>query len=104
MTAGALAVIKSEAEAQLEFGAKVARMGSWREAAFRFERSIKADGTNARAYSNLGVARESLGQFEAAREAYKRAIELDPDDRRIQANYQRFMNFYRSVAGAKNDS
>ncbi len=92
----ATAVQKSEAEEQLEFGAKVARMGSWREAAFRFERAVSADAANARAWNNLAVARESLGEMEAAREAYERALVLVPDDRRIRANYDRFLNNYRT--------
>ena len=89
------AVQKSESEVQLEFGVKVARMGSWREAAFRFERAVKADDANARAWNNLGVARESLGELELAREAYEKSLALAPDDRRIRQNYERFMNLAR---------
>ena len=89
------AVQKSESEIQLEFGVKVARMGSWREAAFRFERAVKADDANARAWNNLGVARESLGEIELAREAYEKSLALAPDDRRIRQNYERFMNLAR---------
>ena len=89
------AVQKSESEIQLEFGVKVARMGSWREAAFRFERAVKADDANARAWNNLGVARESLGEIELARKAYEKSLALAPDDRRIRQNYERFMNLAR---------
>jgi Flp pilus assembly protein TadD len=92
MFSAAGAVQKSESEIQHEFGVKVARMGSWREAAFRFERAVKADDANARAWNNLGVARESLGDFDAAREAYEKSLALAPDDRRIRQNYERFLN------------
>jgi Flp pilus assembly protein TadD len=97
---GPRAVQKSEAETQLEFGVKVARMGSWREAAFRFERAVRADGTNARAYNNLAVALENLGRFEEAKRAYEKAIELGPDSKHIRQNHERFMSYYRSTRGA----
>jgi len=97
MFTAAGAVQKSESVIQLEFGVKVARMGSWREAAFRFERAVKADDGNARAWNNLGVARESLGDFASAREAYEKSLALAPDDRRIRQNYERFM----SLSGAR---
>ena len=95
MFSSAGAVQKSESEIQLEFGVKVAKMGSWREAAFRFERAVKANDSNARAWNNLGVARESLGEFDAARQAYEKSLALAPDDRRIRQNYERFLNIAR---------
>ncbi len=95
MFSAASAVQKSESEIQLEFGVKVARMGLWREAALRFDRAVKADDANARAWNNLGVARESLGEFDSAREAYEKSLALAPDDRRIRQNYERFLNISR---------
>jgi Tfp pilus assembly protein PilF len=89
---GPRAVQKSEAEVQLEFGVKMARNGSWREAAYRFERAVRADGANARAYNNLAVALESLGRQDEARAAYEKALALAPDDERIRMNYERFKN------------
>ncbi|MGH9866712.1 MAG: tetratricopeptide repeat protein [Candidatus Polarisedimenticolia bacterium] len=91
------AVQKSLSRLQMEFGVKVAMKGSWNEAAFRFEKAILADGANARAYNNLAVARESLGQFGPAREAYEKALELAPKDSKIRQNYDRFLSFYRSI-------
>ena len=37
------------AKSQIAFGARVARQGLWREAAFRFEQAIARDPNNARA-------------------------------------------------------
>jgi len=91
------AVEKSEAAAQLDFGVKVALKGSWNEAAFRFEKAVQADAGNARAWNNLGVARESLGRFDAAREAYEKARALAPGDDRIRDNYERFQGYIRST-------
>ena len=94
---GPQAVQKNEAAVQLDFGVKVAMKGSWNEAAFRFQKAVTADATNARAFSNLAVARESLGQFDQAREAYEKAVALAPNDDRIRQNYDRFLSFYRSI-------
>ena len=95
-----LAVSKSEAEMQLEFGARVARMGSWREAAFRFRKAVQEDGTNPKAYNNLAVALEVLGRLDEAFEAYQKAIELDPENKAIAQNFERFRSYYHAGAGA----
>jgi Tfp pilus assembly protein PilF len=102
--AQSFAVQKSAAAQQLEFGVKMALKGSWLEAAFRFDKAVKLGGTStsARAYNNLAVAKESLGQFEQAREAYEKALALKVDeqeDRRIRENYDRFLNFLKSNRG-----
>ncbi|HZI95071.1 MAG TPA: tetratricopeptide repeat protein [Patescibacteria group bacterium] len=91
------AVQKDSATQQLEFGVKVALKGSWNEAAFRFEKSVQANAGNARAWCNLAVARESLGQFDAARQAYEKAIALAPKEQRIRENYDRFQNYMKST-------
>lgn len=98
------AVQKSEAALQLDFGVKVALKGSWNEAAFRFQKAVAADDTSARAYNNLAVARESLGQFDLARQAYGKALELAPRDEKIKQNYDRFMSFYRSLEPANRNT
>ena len=97
------AVQKTLAAQQLEFGVKVALKGSWNEAAFRFDKAVQADPINPRAWCNLAVARESLGQFDAAREAYEKALALAPKDDRIRENYERFKSYMgstRRVSGA----
>lgn len=96
VASGLPAVQKSEATQQLEFGVKVALKGSWNEAAFRFEKAVHADATNPRAWCNLAVARESLGQFDAAREAYEKALALAPHDDRIREDHERFQIYMKS--------
>jgi len=96
-SASPLAVQKSDSALQLEFGVRVARKGSWNEAAFRFEKAVQADAGNARAWNNLGVARESLGRFDAAREAYEKAVSLAPHDDQIRDNFERFQSYMKST-------
>jgi len=97
MPAALRAVQKSECELQLDFGVKVAMKGSWNEAAFRFEKAVQADARNARAWNNLGVARESQGRFDAARQAYEKALALAPGDERIRENFDRFQSYVKST-------
>lgn len=78
-----------ETKRQLEFGVKMALEGSWREAAFRFEKVVRSDPDNAYAHNNLGVALESVGKFEEALKSYERALELDPGNDKIKENRDR---------------
>lgn len=82
------------AEGQMRIGSKAAREGLWREAMFRYQRAIQIEPNNAMALSNLGVAYESSGDFEKARESYLKALQIDRANPYIQKNYSRFSEFY----------
>ena len=84
------------AKSQIAFGARVARQGLWREAAFRFEQAIARDPKNARAHNNLAVALEASGEFARALVEYKKALDLAPTDNYVRRNYARFAEFYTS--------
>lgn len=81
---------------QLRFGVEMAQRGLWREAAFRFEQARDLEIGNAAVWNNLAVAYEALGRFEDARQAYQRALELDPSNRALRRNYTRFIEFYQA--------
>ena len=85
-----------KAKSQIAFGARVARQGLWREAAFRFELAIARDPNNARAHNNLAVALEASGEFARALVEYKKALDLAPNDNYVRRNYARFAEFYTS--------
>jgi Flp pilus assembly protein TadD len=74
---------------EVQFGIEVARRGLWREARFRFQKAVLLDPDNAAALNNLAIALEQEGEFEKAREAYERALELD-NSLYIQQNYDLF--------------
>jgi Flp pilus assembly protein TadD len=88
--APALADVRSEAKAQVEFGIAVAQRGLWKEALYRWERATEIDPTYAAAYNNLAVAYEQLGDFEKARDAYEKALEIEPNNLTIRQNYDLF--------------
>ena len=81
---------RSDARAQVEFGIEVVRNGLWKEAIYRWERAVEIDDSYAAAWNNLGIAYEHEGMFDKAREAYERALDLDPGNLMIQQNYDLF--------------
>ncbi len=85
---------KSEMQDQWNFGIQMARRGSWKEALFRFRRSVELTPGNAFLHNNLAVAYESVGDYLKADGEYRRALELKPDNERIRSNYSSFQTFY----------
>jgi protein O-mannosyl-transferase len=57
-----------------------------------------------RVWNNLGFARQQAGNFERAREAYDRAIALDPNDYRAQVNLGTLEAEVREKTGVREES
>lgn len=87
-------------KAQNSYGSEMARKGFWREALFRFEKAAALHPENPEVLNNLGVACESVGETSRALAAYKKALELAPQDTKIKRNYARFAEYYTSVQRA----
>ena len=85
-----LASARGDARSNLDFGNKVATQGLWREAIFRWEKAVEIDPSYAEAYNNLGVGYEHEGRLDKARKAYEKALELEPNNTRIQQNFELF--------------
>jgi len=81
---------RSDARAQVEFGINVALRGLWREAIYRWEQAAELDPTYAAAYNNLAVAYEHEGDFDKARQAYEKALAIEPRNVQIRQNYELF--------------
>ena len=86
----AFADARCDAKSQVEFGIKVAQRGLWREATYRWETAVEIDPTYAAAWNNLAIAYEHEGQLDKARQAYEKALELDPKNILIRQNYELF--------------
>jgi len=82
--------VRSDAKAQVDFGINVAQRGLWREAIYRWEKAVQIDPTYAAALNDLAVAYEHEGQLAKAREAYEKALAIDPNNAQIKQNYDLF--------------
>lgn len=85
---------RSDAEQHVEFGIELARKNLWREASQRFERATEIDASYGAAWNNLGVSFEQLGQFIEARQAYEKALDIEPDNTFFRNNYDLFREIY----------
>jgi Tfp pilus assembly protein PilF len=81
---------RNDAKEQVEFGIKVAQNGLWKEAAYRWEKAIQLDPTYGAAWNNLAIAYEQQGNFDKAREAYEKAVTLEPKNLLFRQNYDLF--------------
>jgi type IV pilus assembly protein PilF len=95
---------RSDAKAQVEFGINVAQRGLWREAIYRWERAVEIDPTYAAAFNDLAVAYEHEGQLEKARQAYEKAIALEPNNTLIKQNYELFKEINDRTSAAKKET
>ncbi|MBP7779807.1 MAG: tetratricopeptide repeat protein [Acidobacteria bacterium] len=81
---------RGDARKEVEFGIAVAQKGLWREAIFRWQRATEIDPTYAQAFNNLAIAYEHEGELTKAREAYEKALRLDPTNALIKQNHDLF--------------
>jgi Tfp pilus assembly protein PilF len=81
---------RSDAKEQVEFGIKVAQNGLWKEAAYRWEKAVELDPTYGAAWNNLAIAYEQQGNFDKARDAYEKAVTLEPKNLLFRQNYDLF--------------
>src|SRR5262245_26535677 len=92
---------RHDAVQQVEFGIAVAQRGLWREAIYRWERAIEIDPTYPAAFNDLAVAYEHEGQLDKAREAYEKALALEPDNAQIRQNFELFKEINDRTSAAK---
>lgn len=81
---------REDARKQVEFGIAVAQKGLWREAIYRWERAVAIDPTYAQAFNNLAIGYEHEGRLEQARQAYEKALAIEPSNLFIRQNFDLF--------------
>jgi len=82
----------------------LAMQGRWREAVAANREIIGSFPNDVDAYNRLGRAYIELGEYSLAKEAYTRAIELDPYNIIAQKNLRRLSYLGEAVAGSEADS
>jgi Tfp pilus assembly protein PilF len=73
-----------------EFANKLAAEGLWKEAYYRWQKTLPANSRSAALHNNLAVALESLDRMPEAEQEYQQALKLAPGNTLIQGNYERF--------------
>jgi tetratricopeptide (TPR) repeat protein len=82
----------------------LAMQGRWREAVAANQEIIASFPNDVDAYNRLGRAYIELGEYSAAKEAYGRALELDPYNIIAQKNLRRLSYLGEAVVGVGADS
>lgn len=95
--------VAPEAKEQWQFGVDMANRGLWSEALFRFEQARRIEPEHPAILSNIAVAHEALGLFEEALDYYRQALRLAPRERDVRRNYSRFVEYYQSFKGDRED-
>ncbi len=90
----------TSAASEKAYGAEMAKKGFWREALFRFQKAQKQAPNDAEIESDLAVAYEAVGETAKALAAYRRALELAPEETHIRRNYARFAEYYTAAQRA----
>jgi tetratricopeptide (TPR) repeat protein len=73
-----------------EFANKLAAEGLWKEAYYRWQKTLPANSGSAALHNNLAVALESMDRLPEAEQEYRQALKLAPGNTLIQGNYERF--------------
>jgi tetratricopeptide (TPR) repeat protein len=82
----------------------LAMQGRWREAVAANQEIIVSFPNDVDAYNRLGRAYIELGEYSPAKEAYSRAIELDPYNIIAQKNLHRLSYLGEAVVGSEAES
>ncbi len=82
----------------------LAMQGRWREAIAANKSIIESFPNDVDAHNRLGRAYIELGEYSQAREAYGRAIELDPYNTIAKKNLRRLSHLGETVVGSEGES
>ncbi|MCX6581776.1 MAG: tetratricopeptide repeat protein [Candidatus Aminicenantes bacterium] len=80
-------------KAELDFANAMAKQGLWKEAYMRWQRVAVSGKDNASLHNNMAIALESMGKTDEAEKEYQKALEMDPKNPRIKANYDSLKTF-----------
>lgn len=85
LTACATSSFKTE----FKFANKLAKNGLWKEAGYRWKKSIESGNISAAVYNNLAVSYEFAGKLKLAMEEYKKALKISPGNKYILENIKK---------------
>jgi len=80
---------KHSVKSEFDFANKLAQRGLWKEAGFRWGKSLKNGKDSASIHNNIAISMEQQGDLEGALKEYKKALSIDPKNKYIQENLNR---------------
>jgi len=86
----------------LEFGNTVFRKGDYKTAISLFETLTKVRSDRIEGWNNLGIARSAAGEIEGAYDAFRRVLELEPENPGALLNMGNYLYEKREFEAAKN--
>ena len=71
---------------EIDFANEMAMRGLWKEAYFRWQKSLSEGGESAILHNNMAIALEEMGKFKEAEKEYEKALKLAPNRTFIKTN------------------
>lgn len=71
---------------EIDFANRMAMRGLWKEAYFRWQKSLEEGGESALLHNNMAVALEKMGKYKEAEKEYEKALKLSPKNSFIETN------------------
>ena len=89
-------------QSEFEFANSLAKRGLWKEAHYRWQKCLDRGEKRASLYNNIAIYYEQSNDFEKARVAYQKALELAPGNEIIKSNFEKMKAFLERKAEKKN--
>ncbi len=82
---------QNEVETIIEVGKFYFLNQKFDEAIAEYRKAIDLDARNADAYYNLGITLEAISDQDGARDAFEKALELEPENKGAREHYDRLV-------------
>ncbi|MDN5850942.1 MAG: type IV pilus biogenesis/stability protein PilW [Nitrococcus sp.] len=83
--------LQQASDINTQLGIRYLQLGNLQQAVRKLEKALGQDADNADAHTTIGVVYEQLDKTDLAREHYRRAVELQPNNSEALNNYGRFL-------------
>ena len=90
---GACSSHKGVVKTEFTFANKMAKAGLWKEALYRWKKSLAEGKESAAVFNNIAIAMEKMGDFDEAEKYYKKALKIDPNNSTVKGNYEKMQKF-----------
>lgn len=92
---GACSARKRTVQTEFAFANNLAKQGLWKEAHYRWKRVLAEGKESAAVYNNIAIALEKMGKFEEAEAAYKKALQIAPNNSTVKNNYDKLQKYLK---------